>query len=363
MKKPQKGLRKVSNPEIPVEVFYALGGITVLGIGFFVWRFSRVASSPIQLAIETATRAGGDCAEKASQLASQAGTAALGAGAQTNTFTSDFNLGSLPVQNTSVVPTPPAPTTTTPESATTPSTTIPPPTNTTPAPTPPVVIQDALRDHLLSLVPNSVTTLTARRNGYETTLTHDQVVRIQNLMKDWHNRNMPNAVRVDSSFSDGSIGRLTRALIYRIRTDTAFARAHNRLVDSDPNNRVYLYPEFENELRRVMGLAPVGPAGHSSVNHGSNLQQQSEAWRGTSNDSQDFSQRYSNTSQETTDPIFTPNITGSGVRAAGQGHQETFYSPPNVADNQPGVHTSSDPSGIRLSPSTGMKVKTKKRKL
>lgn len=359
MKKSNKGMRKVSNPEIPIGALYAIGGITVFGIGFFIWRATRNIKNPIQAAIE----AGGDCADRANSLVQGGlqGAISQSVGQNSTPFVNDFRMGSVPESNPSLTETSNStPQTTTPIAETT-NTTGTTQTNqttsTTPVNTeiqnPPVRIEESLRDHLLRMVPSSAN-LTASRNAYESGLSRDQVVRIQNLLKDWHNRNIDFGPRVDSSFADGSIGRLTRALIYRVRTDTNFARGTNQLINRDnPNESIYLYPEFERQLRANLGLSP---AGASSVDRGAQSLNESREWRGSSGDNEDFRQRYSSTSQERTDSVYTP-VTGSGVRLPGQSYQESFYDGPS----QP--HTSSDPSSTRFYTSSGIKVKTKKRKL
>ena len=361
MKKSHKGMRKVSNPEIPVEAFYAIGGITVLGIGFFIWRATRNIKNPIQAAIE----AGGDCADRANNLVQSGiqGAISQTAGQTSTPFVNDFRMTpiteSVPSLTETTNSTPQTTTTnTTAETTNTTGTTqTNQTTSTTPINTetqiPPVRIEESLRDHLLRMVPSSAN-LTASRNGYEAGLSRDQVVRIQNLLKDWHNRNIDFGPRVDSSFADGSIGRLTRALIYRVRTDTNFARGTNQLINRDnPNESIYLYPEFERQLRASLGM---NPAGASSVDRGAQSLNDSREWRGTSGDNEDFRQRYSSTSQERTDTSYTP-VTGSGVRSSGQG-QESFYDGPQQN------YTSSDPGSTRFYTSTGIiSVKSKKRKL
>lgn len=353
-------MRKVSNPEIPVEAFYAIGGITVLGIGFFIWRATRNIKNPIQAAIE----AGGDCADRANNLAQSGiqGAMSQTAGQTSTPFVNDFRMSPLAesvpslTETTNSTPqtsTPIAETTNTTGATQTNQTTSTTPVNTE-TQIPPVRIEESLRDHLLRMVPSSAN-LTASRNGYEAGLSRDQVVRIQNLLKDWHNRNIDFGPRVDSSFADGSIGRLTRALIYRVRTDTTFARGTNQPINRDnPNESIYLYPEFERQLRANLGMSP---AGASSVDRGAQSLNDSREWRGTSGNNEDFRQRYSSTSQETTNPIYTP-VTGSGVRSPGQSYQESFYDGPQQNS------TNSDPGSTRFYTSTGIiSVKSKKRKL
>lgn len=261
MKKSHKGMRKVSNPEIPVEAFYALGGITVLGIGFFIWRATRNIGGirqTFEQAVAIANEEGGDYAERAASAIRQ--TPQLSQGSQTN-FVSDFNMGqgtSTPVSTSTPSTNGAAETTSTNTQTTSTGTPVSETVNQTQTPAvdqrPPVVpsgeVTQSQRDAILSLA-SGVSSLRNPRNSYERMLSDRDVADIQRTLIEIFNMYSNNQNVSTSAFADGNIGRMTRALIYSVRTHPIYIEMFGSGTSGEsPDMKVYLYEGFLTRLQR-----------------------------------------------------------------------------------------------------------------
>ena len=360
MKKSHKGMRKVSNPEIPVEAFYAIGGITVLGIGFFIWRATRNIGGirqTFEQAVAIANEEGGDYAERAASAIRQAPQ--LNQGNQTN-FVSEFNMGqgtSTPV--TTPVATPVTTTgastetsnTTSPETTQTASTSTPSvtePTNQAP-PTPSVEITDSQKNAILALAPG-VETLRNPRTNYERTVTN--MAEIQEYLIRAFNASTNQNVN-SRAFSDGNIGRMTRALIYWTRSHPIFIERYGR-SDQEPNFRVFLYPQFFDKLRWfTRQLEESHPSRVSSDQSSNQTYTEGRSYTPGLN--------YTPSGNQTSSSQTSSSQTSSSQTSSTPQISQTFTPPmPDWADVN---STNSDPGSTRFYTSTGIKVKSKKRKL